>query len=352
MKIVHLLDERWDSGLTAYALQIARLQADHGHEVTVGVRPGKKPEAAAHRLKLHTAPAYAIPDIWRLLSSQYWDIINAHTGRTQTWAVLMRGIAGSPRTAVFRTRGDARRVSSGPLSRALYRWTDGVISASAHIGEQYASEFQLSEERVRVIYPSIAADPAASPSEPATVGILGRLDPVKGHSVFLEAAAHVLRKRPDARFLVAGAEANVSIDLLLNQSRALGLEKNVQFLGFQPDARAFMRRCAIGVIASVGSEEISRACQEWMAVGRPVVGTLVGCLPELIEPDETGALVPPGDGGALGEAIVRFLSDPDTAHRTGENARHLIERRFSPERQLEETQTFYRWAIARRATPA
>jgi glycosyltransferase involved in cell wall biosynthesis len=173
------------------------------------------------------------------------------------------------------------------------------------------------------------------------VGILGRLDPVKGHSVFLEAAAYLIKKYPEAQFLIAGKEANIRSEVLINQMMALGLENQVKLLGFQPDAKEFMRKCSIGVIASVGSEEISRACLEWMSVGRPVVGTLVGCLPELIEPEETGSLVPAGDAYEMAQAMVRYADSRDLIKEHGAKAAHFIAEKFSPDIILNKTLSLY-----------
>jgi len=121
----------------------------------------------------------------------------------------------------------------------------------------------------------------------------------------------------------------------------MGLGKAVDYLGYQDSAQDFMRGCSIGVIASIGSEEISRACLEWMAVGRPVVGTLVGCLPEMIEPDENGLLVPPGDGLAMGDALLKLLREPGRIEALGKNAHAFVRQKFGPNIFLEKTVAVY-----------
>ncbi len=337
MKILQLIDEPWDSGLTHYALQLSVVLQRNGEEVCVGVRSGKKPEAVARGLGLTTAPIQNVFAARRLIRSRSWDIINAHTGHTHTLAVLFAKGA-----RIVRTRGDARPLKSSALSRTVYRKTAAVIAASDHIRRQYELEFGFKEDRVRTIYPSVLADPAVAPLPPRRVGILGRLDPVKGHTVFLEAAAQVLKEIPDAQFLVAGKEAGVSIKILANQAGALGVQPAVTFLGFQPSSMEFMRGCSFGVVASIGSEAISRACLEWMAVGRPVVGTLVGSLPELIEPRETGLVVPPGDSAAMASAFLKLLREPEIAQKWGRNAHALVLRRFSPDIQLQKTLELYK----------
>jgi glycosyltransferase involved in cell wall biosynthesis len=303
VKILHLLDERWDSGLTAYALQIAALQRSKGHLVCLGVRPGKKPQELAAHVHLRTRAVRHIFDVFSVFSEERWDVVNAHTGRTHTWAVVARLLRGE-RFPIVRTRGDARPVNIHPLTRFVYGRTDAFIAASEHVQHQFEERgLNLEKSFLRTIYPAVTPGDHPIPLPGKVVGILGRLDPVKGHATLLEAAAGVLKKDPDVRFLIAGKEANISYSLLTNQAKQLGIDHAVNFLGFQPSARDFMRRCSIGVISSIGSEEVSRACLEWMAEGRPVLGTLVGCLPELIEPEENGLLVPPGDSEMLKEGI-------------------------------------------------
>lgn len=344
MKILHLVDEPWDSGIVAYVLQIATLLKSDGHETILGVRSGKTPEKLARSAGLTTVAINSLGGLVRFLSRQKVDVINAHTGRTHSWSVLARLGCAIParKLPIVRTRGDARPLKTHLLVCYVYRKTAGVIAASQHVREQYDLEFPFLKERIHTIYPSVEPDKDIAPLPGETIGILGRLDPVKGHAIFLEAAATLLKVRPDVTFLIAGREANLSYQLLQNQVDQLGITKAVQFLGFQPSARDFMRRCTIGVIASIGSEEVSRACLEWMAVGRPVVGTLVGCLPELIEPDETGYLVPPNDSEMMKQALLKLLEKPDEAAQLGRHANTVIAQRFSPHVMLGKTVDFYR----------
>lgn len=349
MKILHLLDERWDSGLTAYAIQIAELLQKNGHEVAVGVLPGKKPELLARAKNLRTVPIESFFNLRSFLKREKWDLVNAHTGLTHTWAVLARMLSGqSAALAVVRTRGDARPVSINPLTQFVYKRTQAFIASSGHIQTQFeAGGLDLSKSQLKTIYPYVDATNRPAPLPGKIIGVLARLDPVKGHATLLEAAAGILAAEPQARFLIAGKEANISYSLLTNQAKQLGIENAVSFLGFEPSARDFMRRCSIGVIPSIGSEEVSRACLEWMAEARPVVGTLVGCLPELIEPEETGLLVPPGDSNFLKEAILQLLANMDEAAEWGRRGLNNVSQRFSAAHMLAETITVYENVLRR-----
>lgn len=353
MRILHLIDESWDSGLVAYALQIAELLQKSGQEVVVGVLPGGKPEGMARFRGIPSVPIKSFGDLRRIMKSTSWDIVNAHTGRMHTWSLLSKISLGSQARsmALVRTRGDARELQVNPLFRYLYNQTAIVIAASDHVHRQYAERLGLTEEKARTIYPGIAIDETIVdyPSS-TTVGILGRLDVVKGHTIFLEAAALVLKEKPSVKFRIAGKEAGVSLQLLQNQVAELQLEESVEFLGYVPSGPDFMRTCTFGVIASIGSEEVSRACLEWMGTGRAVIGTLVGCLPELIEPEESGLLVPPNDPSLLSESILRLLRHPELAIRWGEIGRRMAQTFYSPEIMLTKTLAAYDWAVKNNPT--
>lgn len=175
------------------------------------------------------------------------------------------------------------------------------------------------------------------------VGVLARLDPVKGHDVVLDAARLLKRGFPELRFLCAGEGA--LLDRLRWQLAPLGLAESVRFLGRVPDAWAFLAGCRIGLVASTGSEAVSRAALEWMAAGRPLVATRVGGIPDLVEDGVTGVLVPPGDAPALAGALRDLLSNPARAEAMGRAARERWEREFSPEPFYRRTQEAYDEAL-------
>ncbi|MFN0117906.1 MAG: glycosyltransferase family 4 protein [Elusimicrobiota bacterium] len=346
LKILHILDEPWDSAITHYALQVSELFQKQGHQVVLALLKGKKPEKRALEKGLSVLPFVSLLELKSILSSKPWDVVNVHTGRTHTWTVLFSLLMKKKVSwAIVRTRGDARALSTHPLIKFIYRKTQGVIAASQHVGEQYEQGLPLNSEQLSVIYPSVQIDEKIQPYEPFTVGVLGRLDPVKGHAYFIEAASLVLKKIPQVQFLIAGKEANISQSMLFNQVKVLGIEESVKFLGYVENTADFMRRCHVGVISSIGSEEISRACLEWMGLGRPLVGTLVGCLSELIEPGENGFLVSPSDSTAMAVDIIKILENKALSDSLGHQSWLLAQRKFSPQIQYEKTLGAYQQAM-------
>ena len=175
------------------------------------------------------------------------------------------------------------------------------------------------------------------------VSIVARLQAVKGHRVFLESARRVLLKRPDARFWIAGdGELRGELEAVASQ---LGLTSAVSFLGYRNDISNVMASSDAVVCAS-SYESFPRSVLEALALGRPVVATSVGGLPEIVRDGETGILVPPGDPENLAAAILRVLADRELAHRLGTAAQKFIGERYTAEAQASAMAALYREAIA------
>ena len=165
------------------------------------------------------------------------------------------------------------------------------------------------------------------------LGTVGRLDPIKGFDVLIEALRR-LRERnlPFHCELIGEGPLRAALEA---QRRAAGLDDALSMPGARPqeDVRAMLGRVAIFVMPSVTTPEgnqdgIPVALMEAMASGAAVVGTTVSGLPELIEHEVSGLLVPPNDAAALAEAIARLLDDPALRRRLGEAARQTVEREF------------------------
>lgn len=159
-----------------------------------------------------------------------------------------------------------------------------------------------------------AEPPAPPPPGDATFLFLGRLVPAKGVSWLLRAFAAV---PPPARLEVAG-DGDLAARLAAEAS-ALGLGARVHFHGWVDGARArvLLRRCRALVVPSVWHEPSGTVAVEAAAAGRAVIASGVGGLPECVRQGETGLVVPPGDVGALADAMARLAGDPSVALSLG-----------------------------------
>ncbi|MBI4395763.1 MAG: glycosyltransferase family 4 protein [Elusimicrobia bacterium] len=346
MRIVQVLDERWDSAITEYGFSLAGALRSNSHTVIVAAWPGTYSYEEAGRRNLPRMPLRNVLSFRCALLKEKIQIVNSHTGKGHLWGWL--GTRFLP-IALVRTRGDARRVSRGIGHGVLYSGTEAVISASQCIAKEYQALFPALADRLKTIYPGLEASPAApEPEGPVRVALVGRLDPVKGHSFFLDAIAGIRDRLSNERFIITGVEKNTSLAELKAKAEECGVAQWVRFEGRQPDINVFMRSCHLGVISSVGSEALSRACLEWMCAGRPVVATTVGCLPELVAHGETGYLVPPRDPQALGKHLLDLITRPDLRAQMGRKAHEIASGRFSLSRMASETERVYEAALEKR----
>jgi glycosyltransferase involved in cell wall biosynthesis len=141
-----------------------------------------------------------------------------------------------------------------------------------------------------------------------------------------------VRQVPDARFVIFG-EGELR-EPLERQIKAHNLEKHVLLAGFRADVLSLCKTIDLFAMSSI-TEGLGSALLEAMACRKAVVGTTAGGIPEAVVPGQTGLLVPPRDDGALADAIVALLKDPERRSRYGETGRRRVEEQFSEERLVE-----------------
>lgn len=163
------------------------------------------------------------------------------------------------------------------------------------------------------------------PADARLVGTVGRLHPVKGHDLFLRAAAEVATAFPAAHFLlVGGGEAEEELKALAAE---LGLGPRAHFAGHREDIPDILPALDCFVLAS-RQEAFGRVLVEAMAAGLPVVAARVGGVPEIVLEGTTGLMVPPEDPAPLAAAIRRVLADPARARAMGLAGRARAEREY------------------------
>lgn len=176
------------------------------------------------------------------------------------------------------------------------------------------------------------------PVEGRLVGMVARLARQKGIGDFIRAAKGVLDSYPSVAFVLAGDGP------LMGEARELraelGIEAHLHFVGRVEWARELISALDVLVISSL-SEGSSLVGMEAMALGKPVVATAVGGVPEVVADGQTGILVQPGDPAALAAAVVEVLSDPARAEEMGERGRQRAAAHFDIVEMLERTKAVY-----------
>ena len=179
--------------------------------------------------------------------------------------------------------------------------------------------------------------------ETPLVGTIGELKRQKGHEDFLRASAIVARKKPDAHFIIAGAdttrtgEHRASLERLANK---LKLNGRVHFTGWLDDVAQLLAALDVYVSAS-HTESFGLAIVEAMAAGLPVVATATEGAREIIEREDEGVLVAIGDIEALASSLLRLLENSHERARIGQLAQTSARARFSLERMVDATEQVY-----------
>jgi len=222
---------------------------------------------------------------------------------------------------VIKSTGYAIRSTVANVARMLVGNVDAFIVLSEFQKRRFAAG-GIPAERIAVV-PNVV-DVAGFPDVAGggdMVGFAGRLSPEKGVQEFME-AARALRK---CRFAVAGDTADMP-------EVVRGAPPNVEFLGFLAgDAlREFYGKARVIVLPSLWYEGFPNALGTAMGMGKPVVASRLGALPEIVDDGKTGLLAEPGNVDELAEKIDWLWQRPEVCRIMGQAAREKVAREYSP----------------------
>ena len=193
-----------------------------------------------------------------------------------------------------------------------------------------------------------APRPAGFPSEGSVVGVVGRLSLDKDVETVIDALARLVGSFPGTTLVVVGEGPRRAA--LEKRAREAGMQERVRFLGYRADMREIYAALDLFVQSS-RTEGMPNTILEAMAMGRPVVATAVGGVPEMIRDGQDGLLFPVGDAETLAARLKALLEDAELRRRLGEQARRRVEERFSFAARLRRLEDLYE-EMARSERPA
>ena len=290
-------------------------------ELEIPVRQLKHP---SDRLSLSSAG-----EVGRILKEERIDLVHANAAISARLAGRMRGVPVlHTRHCCFPPSGALRfpplRHAAGMLNRSL---SDRVIATADAAAENLVS-LGVPKEKISVIING--SDPVRSVPEEElcrlrerldldkgdfTVGICARLEPCKGHSVFLEGAKLALCRLPQAkfRFLIAGSGSLEG--LLKDEVQRLGIAHAVRFLGFVSDMAPLWRILRVNVNCSVGTETSCLALSEGMSASVPCIVSDYGGNAAMVGESHAGFVIPQDDPERLADALCRLATDRELEER-------------------------------------
>jgi len=364
MNILHINSGRRWIGEAAHTYHLVQLLAARGHAVVCAYRRGSDLGARLAaidfpRLELELGSRFGIAadlrDAFRLSTAvkrERFDIIHAHRSK-EHWLAAVAARVFRLRCPLVRTRHVVMPTRENVFNRWLFSRTAKVVCVSKAIETIYRGMKIIDGAKIAQIYSGIDTarfDTTADRERlletfgivhpGAIVGIVAQLKPVKGYDDFVDMAKEVLTTHPSTYFLIAGEGARRrDIEARIDRYR---IDDRVILAGHRDDVPALLQLFDIAVLASTGSEGFSRATLEYMAAGRPVVGTDAGAVPELIEDGETGSVVPRGAPREMAEKVRLLLDDPDRARQMGTRGRARAESLFTNDRWVDDTLRLYK----------
>jgi glycosyltransferase involved in cell wall biosynthesis len=176
------------------------------------------------------------------------------------------------------------------------------------------------------------------------IGTIGHFAPLKGFEELIEAMVEVVKRGFDVKLALIGetiySNSHAYRQKLVSLVDSTGLSDRVIFAGFRDNIPEILASFDIFVLPS-RSEGFGRVNLEAMAMGKPVVSTNVGGIPEVVLEGVTGILVPPANPEGLAHAIMRLLNDSQLRESIGKEGRRRVEEHFSLQAHVQRIEEIY-----------
>lgn len=295
----------------------------------------------------------AVSKLKRLFKQIRPDIVHTHASMSARLAAKQCGIKTVyTRHSVFPPPAKISKGVGKLVNGFINNHTADRIIAVAEAAKDNLTATGVDEKKIDVVLNGVDA---LKPFDPETLGktkekygirpgqktaaIVARLNEVKGHKYFVEAAEIIKKRGLDMKFLIAGTgETEDEIRGLIKEK---GLEDTVVMLGFLNDVEPLMNVMDIQVNCSFGTEATSLSLLEGMSLGKPAVVTDFGGNPGVIKDGVNGYLVPTRDPKALADRIEKLASDDELYSQISKNCLEIYAKTFTSEANARKIEEIY-----------
>jgi len=242
------------------------------------------------------------------------------------------------------------------IGKSVLKHANKVITVSKET-MKYVLKLGADKTKMSVIYNGVDTDyfrPVNKGESREKLGLpknrkiilsIRRLVYKNGLDTLIESVPLLTRDHPDLLFVVAGK--GPSRKLIEDRIKELGIDANIKLTGFVPDRLlpVYYDAADYFILPSASGEGLPLVLLEAMACGLPVIATTVGGTPEIIKHMKNGVLVPPRNPEAMAETMAKLLSEERLGATIGEEARRIVEDRFTWEKNLHQLQDIYKKVI-------
>jgi glycosyltransferase involved in cell wall biosynthesis len=331
-----LTGELYGSGIETHVLPTGRALID-----------ARKDSLRGNSLMKVAAAGSAVARLAALMDQLNIHLVHANSLKADLLAGLAARLMRRPVIWHVRDRieSDYLSASATRLFRALAKILPTHVVANSHA--TLTTVHLMHAASGSVIYSGLDLEPylqipARLPTESPRIGIVGRIAPWKGQHVFLQAAALVRQKFPNARFQIVGGPlfSETQYETELHQlAQSLGLD--AEFTGQRSDVPQLLAGMDVVVHASVTPEPFGQVAVLALASGRPLVATAGGGILEIVQDGQSGLLVPMNDAPAMAAAIGRLLAEPQLAEKLSNQGRQRAAEMFSIQRTAGQMMDLY-----------
>jgi|UniRef100_A0A7V6DPW1 glycosyltransferase involved in cell wall biosynthesis len=347
----------------------ARVMPRRGHRLLIACDPRGELYRRAGREDVAVVPLQfggrANVSAWlalrRLLLQERVDILNTHSS-LDSWVAFLAWLRIGNKIKLVRTRHLSTQVRPNWPTRQLYQAPAAIITTGRGISELLHQRLGVPRQRLHSIptgvdlgdfFPQLPDPKLAKrlhlPPGTFVFGTISVLRSWKGHLYLLEAFKELREEGLNAILLIVGEGPYRPV--IEEKIKELRLTEAVRLPGHQDAVPEWLALMDAFVLASYAHEGIPQALLQALAMGKPVVSTRVGGIPEVIVPEETGLLAPPRDFQTLARAMGRLAQNESLREALGRRGPHLVASRYSLEQMADALERLYTDIMATHSDP-
>lgn len=292
-------------------------------------------------------------DLHRLMKKKQIHIVRTHRYRSNFYGRIAAFLAGVP--TIIASVHDNYRTDKRPerriINRMLSHITDKIVAVSEEVKKDIIRYDKIEPSKVVVLPNGIDVErfnPKGNFADirkefsikqgAIVVGFIGRIVPAKGLQYLIDSIPYVNEEFKNIKLLIIGEGSIVA--RLHEQAKEKKVYDSIIFTGRRRDIPDILSCIDVFVMPSI-AEGLPNALLEAMAMGKPIVATEVGGIPEVMKNGVNGLLVPPRDPSALATAMKGLIGNDRLAAQMGDAARDLVLDKFSMRAIAQKWQTLY-----------
>ena len=364
MKLLHILHTEaaagW-GGQEIRVLQETRLLLERGHRVSLICQAGSPLEERAnsisnslfHLIPISMKSALSLGvflTLYRYVSKNNLDVIHTHSSIDSWLGGLVGKLSGVP---VVRTRHVSLPVNDFFPNHLLYSYIPQRILTSGNMISDIVKQVRCVDSNKVVSVPAgvdlrkfdseISGEKIREElkvnSNQILIGKIGVIRGWKGHNYFLEAIPLILKKIPNARFVIVGD--GPGFKEIKSKVNLAGIDNKVDLLGHREDIPEIMAALDVQVLASFAGEGTPQVIPQAFAMKTPVVATKIASIPDLLGQGERGVLIEPKNALSLAEGVLKIMRSSEIANHLVENARSFCLKELTVDKMMDSTIAIY-----------